>query len=105
MSETKPAAPEKRPRGRPPRPADQQTRLVAVRLTAAQIERAVALGSGDISAGIRRALLAAGAAPAIVRANLAAYWARQIDEMVCNVAKGNLVLESDSEKLYRIATP
>lgn len=38
-------------------------------------------------------------------ANLAAYWARQIDEMVCNVAKGNLVLESDSEKLYRIATP
>lgn len=49
-------APEKRPRGRPPRPADQQTRLVAVRLTAAQIERAVALGSGDISAGIRRAL-------------------------------------------------
>lgn len=77
MSETKPAAPEKRPRGRPPRPADQQTRLVAVRLTAAQIERAVALGSGDISAGIRRALLAAGAAPAIVRkSDMEAFWCR-----------------------------
>jgi len=56
MSETKPAAPEKRPRGRPPRPADQQTRLVAVRLTAKLVARAESLGEGDISAGIRKAL-------------------------------------------------
>lgn len=48
--------PEKRPRGRPSLPADQRTRPVAVRLTAAQIERAQALGGGDISAGIRAAL-------------------------------------------------
>ena len=55
MSEPK-VAPERRPRGRPVLPADQRTRLVAVRLTAAQIERAQALGGGDISAGIRAAL-------------------------------------------------
>lgn len=48
--------PERRPRGRPALPADQRTRLIAVRLTAAQIERAQALGGGDISAGIRAAL-------------------------------------------------
>ena len=42
---------------------DQQTRLVAVRLTAAQIERAVALGDGDLSAGIRRAIDGAHTAP------------------------------------------
>lgn len=63
MFATESAPPEKRPRGRPPRPADQQTRLVAVRLTAAQIERAVALGDGDLSAGIRRAIDGAHTAP------------------------------------------
>lgn len=46
----------KRPRGRPPRPKDQQTRLVAVRLTEAQIRAATRLGDGELSAGIRKAL-------------------------------------------------
>jgi len=50
-----PSTVEKRPRGRPARPADQRTRLVAVRLTEAQIAAAQALGGGNVSAGIRAA--------------------------------------------------
>ena len=54
---------DKRPRGRPALPADQRTRLVAVRLTEAQIAAAAALGGGDVSAGIRAALRDADSEP------------------------------------------